>query len=216
MKKAINIKLVSQAIRVAQSNKRQGTSKVKTRSEVSLTKKKMYKQKGTGGARHGAKSAHIFVGGGVAHGPTGKANWSRSLPQTMKRQALQHALAMQEAVIAVSPELNTLTGKTKMAAKLLEKIAPAAQKICIVLEKADEKILRSLRNIPSAAPILAAQLNALHVMQADKILFTKESRLLVDARIGGKTSVITAKVVEKKTAAKKISTKTTKAKVTKV
>lgn len=199
MKKLINKKLVSQAVAIALSNKRQGTSKTKTRAEVSLSKKKIYKQKGTGGARHGAKSAPIFVGGGVAHGPNGNANWSRSLPPAMKRQALSSALAMQSAVISVVPEIATLTGKTKMADQLLKKVAPTAKNICIVMEQADPMQLRSLRNISRVTPVLAAQLNALHVVQADTILFTANSRALVDARIAGKP----APVLEQKPVAKK-------------
>ncbi|OGJ15784.1 MAG: 50S ribosomal protein L4 [Candidatus Pacebacteria bacterium RIFCSPHIGHO2_01_FULL_46_16] len=207
MKKIINTRLVSQAVNILRSNQRQGTSKVKTRAEVSLTKKKMYRQKGTGNARHGAKSVNIFVGGGVAHGPTGKANWDRSLSQTMKRQALKHALAMQVAVIVVVPELNTLTGKTKIAAELLKKTAPGAQHMCIVLERADEKSLRSLRNIASVTPVLAAQLNVLHVVQADKILFTAQSLALVEARIAGET-VLVSTPASTQSGAKKSVTKT--------
>ena len=60
-----NTSLLAQALRVYQLNQRQGTAKVKTRSEVARTKKKWYKQKGTGGARHGARTPSIFVGGGV-------------------------------------------------------------------------------------------------------------------------------------------------------
>jgi large subunit ribosomal protein L4 len=63
--------LLAQAVRVYLSNQRQGTSKVKTRADINRTKKKWYKQKGTGGARHGARTPSIFVGGAVAHGPTG-------------------------------------------------------------------------------------------------------------------------------------------------
>lgn len=207
MKKPINKKLVAQAVAIALSNKRQGTSKTKTRAEVSLTKRKMYKQKGTGGARHGAQSAPIFVGGGVAHGPNGNANWNRSLPPAMKRQALSNALELQSAIISIVPGITALIGKTKAADVLLTKAAPDAKKICMVLESANTSILRAVRNISRVTPILAAQLNALHVVQADAILFTKESRALVDARITGKSApVVAKKAVVKKPVAKKAST----------
>ncbi|NCN06723.1 MAG: 50S ribosomal protein L4 [Candidatus Pacebacteria bacterium] len=197
MKKNINVQLVSQAVSVALSNKRQGTSKVKTRSEVNLTKRKMYKQKGTGGARHGAKSAHIFVGGGVAHGPVGNANWNRSLPKTMKRMALKSALEMQSAAIVVVPELNKLSGKTKEAVAVLDKVAPKAQRICVVLEKATPESIRSLRNISRVTSVSAVQLNALHIVQADKILFTEKSKALVNTRITGKPIVVEKPVIAK-------------------
>jgi large subunit ribosomal protein L4 len=76
--------LLAQAIRVYRSNLRQGTSYTKTRSEVKRTKTKWYKQKGTGNARHGARTPNIFVGGGVSHGPRAIENWSKKL--NAKRQ----------------------------------------------------------------------------------------------------------------------------------
>ncbi|MBI1872200.1 50S ribosomal protein L4, partial [Candidatus Collierbacteria bacterium] len=67
----VNEALLSQVIHVYRANTHQNTSKVKTRGEVNRTTKKVYRQKGTGNARHGARSAPIYVGGGVAHGPSG-------------------------------------------------------------------------------------------------------------------------------------------------
>jgi large subunit ribosomal protein L4 len=66
-----NLILLSQAIHVFESREHLGLARTKTRSEVAISTKKIYRQKGTGGARHGAKSAPIFVGGGTAHGPKG-------------------------------------------------------------------------------------------------------------------------------------------------
>src|SRR5471030_1547190 len=91
----INPELIAQAVRVYMSNQRQGSSKVKTRAEVARTKKKWFKQKGTGNARHGARTPNIFVGGGVAHGPNGMQNWSLKLSATMKKAALISALSAQ-------------------------------------------------------------------------------------------------------------------------
>src|SRR3990167_6881084 len=67
----VNMKLLAQAIRVYEDRSHPGLSQVKTRGEVKISTRKIYKQKGTGYARHGAKSAPIFVGGGIAHGPKG-------------------------------------------------------------------------------------------------------------------------------------------------
>ncbi len=67
-KAEVNPILLAQVVRVYLANSRQATSKVKTRSEINRTKKKWYRQKGTGGARHGARTANIFVGRGVSHG----------------------------------------------------------------------------------------------------------------------------------------------------
>src|SRR4030067_2701068 len=70
-----NPALVTQALRIYQSNQRQVTRKVKTRGEIDRTTQKVWRQKGTGRARHGSRRAPIFVGGGVAHGPTGQENF---------------------------------------------------------------------------------------------------------------------------------------------
>src|SRR3989344_3368471 len=86
------VSLLAQAVRVFEDRTHFGLSRVKTRSEVNISKKKIYKQKGTGGARHGAKSAHIFVGGGVVHGPTGMKR-DLVLPLNMKKKALRIALS---------------------------------------------------------------------------------------------------------------------------
>lgn len=68
------------------ANARQGTHKVKTRSEINRTHKKWYKQKGTGRARHGARTANLFVGGGIAHGPKLRT-YRKSMPLKMRRLA---------------------------------------------------------------------------------------------------------------------------------
>ena len=117
-----NPALVAQAVRVYLSNLRQGSAKVKTRSAVKRTKSKWYKQKGTGNARHGSKNAPIFVGGGVAHGPTGNENWKKDLSRKMKSKALRVALSMQVENIVVTDNLNSIGGKTTEAVKFLNKM----------------------------------------------------------------------------------------------
>ena len=86
-----NMGLLAQARHILNDSVHPRLARAKTRSEVALSHKKIYKQKGTGGARHGAKSAHIFVGGGVVHGPTGEKR-KLNLPTKMKKVALKIAL----------------------------------------------------------------------------------------------------------------------------
>ncbi len=76
--------ILAQAIHIYREDSHRGVAKTKTRGEVDLTKHKVYKQKGTGNARHGAKSSPIYVGGGVAFGPTGYKTSPMSLNQKMK------------------------------------------------------------------------------------------------------------------------------------
>lgn len=92
VKTEVNEAVVAQALRVYFDHLHTGLSKVKTRGEVKISTRKIYRQKGTGNARHGAKSAPIFVGGGVAHGPKGLKR-KTSLPKSLKDIALRSSLA---------------------------------------------------------------------------------------------------------------------------
>ncbi len=92
----INIDLMHQAYVRQMANARLGTHKTKTRGEVNRTKRKWYRQKGTGRARHGSRNAPIFVGGGVAHGPLPR-KYRKDMPKKMRRAALRSALSAQAA-----------------------------------------------------------------------------------------------------------------------
>ena len=91
----INSSLMAQAIRVYLSNQRQAPAKTKSRGEVKVTKKKVWRQKGTGRARHGSRNAPIFVGGGKAHGPSGTQNYKLKMSKKMKKASLFSALSEQ-------------------------------------------------------------------------------------------------------------------------
>src|SRR3990167_7073702 len=105
--------LLAQAVRVWLSNQRKAFAKTKTRKDVAKTTAKMFKQKGTGRARHGSYAAPIFVGGGVAHGPSGEQNYRMELPKHLKRKALAGALTEK----AKAGELTILTGGEKAQGK---------------------------------------------------------------------------------------------------
>ena len=179
----VNPQLISQAVRVYLSNQRQGTSKTKTRSEVARTKKKWYKQKGTGGARHGARTPSIFVGGGISHGPTGEQNWNLKMSTTMKRSALCSALSAQQQFIMISDDITQLDGKTSSAQKMLVNLLPEAQKIIIIVENPSQLMVRSLRNLPNVVMTSPARLNTFDVVSSDAIVFTKESVKALETRL---------------------------------
>src|SRR4051812_43857335 len=88
-----SIQVVSLAIRAYLANQRQGTSKVKKRGEVEGSTRKIYRQKGTGGARHGARYAPQFRGGGIAFGPSGEKNYQIQVNKKVKKRALQSILS---------------------------------------------------------------------------------------------------------------------------
>jgi len=171
----VNKELLSQGIRVYLANQRQGTSKVKNRSAVSRTKKKWLKQKGTGNARHGSRNAPLFVGGGVAHGPNGLANWKLKLTKRFKSQALVSALSAQQKNIVVCDGFNELTGKTKQAVELLSKIRDKNEKVLVILTEFKPEIIRGLRNLQRVVVTRAERLNIHEVSLADKIIITHDA-----------------------------------------
>lgn len=175
--------LLAQGIRVYLANQRQGTSKVKTRSAVTRTKKKWIKQKGTGSARHGSRNAPIFVGGGVAHGPTGLSDWRLKLTKRSKTQSLITALSAQKNNVVVCDGLNELSGKTKQAAELLSKMADPKEKILIVLAESKPEVIKSLRNLKKVLVTRAERLNIYEVALADKIIMTSNAVKQLEERL---------------------------------
>lgn len=174
----VNLKLLAQAIRVFETKSHVGLAKTKTRAEVNRTKRKWYKQKGTGGARHGARSAPIFVGGGVAHGPK-PIKKRLSLPKKMAKKALLAAFSAkrQEGEICLVKDLGKL-GKTSQACLLLQKVRQIMDKpkakISFVLAKKDYPVLaRVFRNLENSQVLSWEDLNAYQVFFAGILLIDK-------------------------------------------
>ncbi len=203
-----NKPLLSQVVRIYLSRLRQGTSKVKTRAEVTRTTKKWFKQKGTGNARHGSRKPNIFVGGGVAHGPNGTANWNLKLSQAVKQKALITALSAQAKQCVVCSDIEKLDGKASSGARLLKAIAPDSHRILVVADQIDDRALRSLQNLENVVVTRAQRLNTLEVFYADTLVFTKKALEALEARLG----VTTVSGVKETPAATKKSTSTRKAK----
>lgn len=173
----INPILMAQAVKVYLSNQRKAHAKAKTRGEVSRTKAKVYRQKGTGRARHGARSAPIYVGGGKAHGPTGEQNFERTLPQKMRKQSLFSALTskLKSKEVVVVNSLEKVDGKTSQMKKVLDSILGKQTKVLLVLPKKNEKITRAGRNIPNLKIRPVSILNTYEVLNGGMIIFSKEA-----------------------------------------
>lgn len=206
----VNWVLLSQAIRVYLANKRQGTSRVKTRAEVARTKKKWFKQKGTGNARHGARSAPIFVGGGVAHGPSGFQNWSLELPKRVRKQALVAALSAQAENIVVADTIMDLSGKTKEAAQLLSPIAHVNARVLVILPESTSAVVRALRNMPNVQVTTAQQVTALEVSQVQHIVLPASAIAKLEQRVLGSTAVAAETPVKQPAKKTRTTTKASK------
>ena len=173
----VNKPLMAQAVRVYLSNQRRSLAMAQTRSDVNRTKAKWFRQKGTGHARHGARSAPIFVGGGKAHGPTGEQNYHLKMSQTMKKKALFSALTtkLKDGEIMVIKDLIKVEPKTVKMAKILEKLVGKTKKISLVLPQKLDNIIRASRNLPEVNLKEAALLNTYEVLNGGRILLMKES-----------------------------------------
>lgn len=171
----VNSVLMAQAVRVYLASQRRGTASVKTRSTVAGTTKKMYRQKGTGRARHGAAKAPIFVGGGVAHGPT-PHSFNLNLPKKMKKAALFSALTalLNEKKIIILDAKNA-TGKTKDMANAFKKLNLEDKKIMFVTNKDSVAAARSAKNIKGTNVVRAENLNTYEVLNNNALVMLRDS-----------------------------------------
>lgn len=184
----VHTHLLAQAVRVWRANQRQGTAKTKTRGEVELTKKKVYAQKHTGNARHGAMSAPIFVGGGVAHGPHGNANWSLRLSSTMRKTSLLSAFCAQAANhnIFFLNDISKASGKTKEIYSMLTTAQLADKDVLLVVTKASQALVRAVKNLKHCSYTDIDRVNVYEVLSADRILFTEDAFAILEARYAKK------------------------------
>ncbi len=143
----VNTMLLAQAIRVYQGNQRAGSAYVKTRGEVEGSSRKIYKQKGTGRARHGSIRAHIFVGGGVVFGPTHQ-NFKGVLTKKMKIVALASAFSARRTdnAIFVVDGLEAILPKTKHIATLIKGLGLSGS-ILVLHATGAVNVLTASRNI---------------------------------------------------------------------
>lgn len=169
----VNEKLLTQAIRVYLNNLKGHSSNTKTRAEVRGSTRKVYRQKGTGGARHGSIRAPIYVGGGIALGPKFR-KVVLDLPKKMKKAALVSALSSKMAekeIIGIN--LDKVSGKTAQMRDFLKKIGK--QNALIVLDSRNDNVSHAVGNLPKVDTLPAEQLNALEVIKHQTLILTKEA-----------------------------------------
>jgi large subunit ribosomal protein L4 len=186
----INIPLMHQALVRQLANARLGTHKAKTRSENNRSKSKWYRQKGTGRARHGSRNAPIFVGGGVAHGPTPRS-YEKRMPRKMRRAALRSALSAKAAEqhVVIVDDLTMPAPKTKEIAQTLSRIAPGSRKSLILLPERNTTVELSVRNLTTANTLRAHYLNVRDLLNADILVMPLASLKVVETILGGASDV---------------------------
>ena len=164
------------------AKRRAGTHKTKTRGEINRTTKKWYRQKGTGSARHGARSAPLFVGGGKAMGPVVRSH-EFDLPKKVRNSGLCHALSSKakDAKLIVLDAASADGIKTSALAKRLNKIATA--NMLIVDGTFDQNFALSARNLANVALVPVAGLNVYDILRRDTLVMTKAAIKAIEERL---------------------------------
>ncbi len=168
----VNEHLVHMAVVQNLANKRQGTQKAKTRSEVSGGGRKPWRQKGTGHARQGSTRSPQWTGGGVVFAPTPR-DYSFKMNRKEKRAALQSALTsrVQENKFIVLDELKMDEIKTKNFKAVLDNLN--VSKALVVLDENDQNVVLSARNIPKVQTALTNTINVYDIMKYSTVIATK-------------------------------------------
>ncbi|WP_285769165.1 50S ribosomal protein L4 [Peribacillus sp. SI8-4] len=170
-----NNHVLFEAIIMQRASLRQGTHKVKNRSEVAGGGRKPWKQKGTGRARQGSIRSPQWRGGGIVFGPTPRS-YSYKLPKKVRRLAIKSALSAKalEENILVLESLSFEAPKTKEFVAVLKNLS-VDTKTLIVTDGLDEKVALSARNIPGVTVVEAVGLNVLDVVSHNKLILTKSA-----------------------------------------
>lgn len=169
----INVAAMHLVVRSILANKRQGTQSAKTRSEVRGGGRKIYRQKGTGNARHHGNRAPQFTHGGVVFAPKPR-DYVIAVPRKVRRLAFKSALTskFQAGEILVVDELNLPQGKTRLMADVLKKLN-ATKKALVVLPERDENVVRATGNLAEATTAYVNTLNVYDILNAGKVVLTK-------------------------------------------
>ena len=165
-----------------QANRRSGTANTKTRGEVAGTGKKMYRQKGTGNARHRTRKVPIYPGGGVAHGPRPR-DYSKHVPKKIRKLALQRVLGdcIADGVIQVVDSFEVADGKTKSFQAAVKALTDAS-KVLVISVKFDDKTLLAHRNLPGAMCLPAHEVSIEELLYHDAIIVTADALEVLASR----------------------------------
>ncbi|WP_457646342.1 50S ribosomal protein L4 [Profundibacter sp.] len=175
--------ILHRVVRWQRNNAQAGTHKVKTRSETSYSTKKIYRQKGTGGARHGDRNAPIFRGGGIYKGPTPRSH-GHQLTKKFRKLGLRHALSAKatagELVVIDTADLKE--AKTSALAKAVKELG---WKRALVIDGAEvnENFAKAARNIEGLDILPSQGANVYDILKRDTLVLTKAGVEALEARL---------------------------------
>lgn len=177
----VNRDLMHQALVRQMANARLGTHKTKGRSEVNRTTRKMYRQKGTGNARHGSRRAPIFVGGGVAHGPKPRS-YVKAMPRKMRRAALRSALTVKASNndVVLLNDMQFDLPKTKEMVAMMSRLV-GGNSALVLLPERNANIEKSANNLSDVKTLRANYLNIRDLLGYDKIVMPLAALELLDS-----------------------------------
>ena len=178
-----NLDLMHQALLYIENQRAHPRGITRTRSEICHSGNKMFRQKGTGRARHGDRSASTFVGGAKAHGPKG-ARRSLRMPKKMRRQAVAGALTAQyrKGLVRFVNDLRPAEINTRVMAEALESLRCSRGKVIAIVGPAeyyDESLCRSTHNLPRFTLRAAPHFNLRDLLVADHIIVTQGALALL-------------------------------------
>jgi large subunit ribosomal protein L4 len=170
----INKQLLHDAVVMYQSNRRQGSAKTKSRSEVKATTAKMYRQKGTGRARAGSRATNIRRGGGRAFAKRPR-DWSYRLPRKALRLATRMALASRlvDEEVTLIDNFAFEAPRTKEAAAILKALKIDGIRLLVAVADYDVNVHKSVRNLVDVTVLPVRELNALEILRPRRLLMTK-------------------------------------------
>ncbi|MBS9715516.1 50S ribosomal protein L4 [Pseudohalocynthiibacter aestuariivivens] len=175
--------ILHRVVRWQRNNAQAGTHKVKTRSETSYSTKKIYRQKGTGGARHGDRNAPIFRSGGIYKGPTPRSH-GHDLTKKFRKLGLRHALSAKANAgeLVVIDTTNLKEAKTSVLAKAVKELG---WKRALIIDGAEvnENFARAARNIEGLDILPSMGANVYDILKRDTLVLTKEGVEALEARL---------------------------------
>ncbi len=174
--------LIARMVRYQLAKRRAGTHKTLGRSDIARTGKKLYRQKGTGSARHGSARVPQFRGGGRAFGPVVRSH-AHDLPKKLRALALKHALSAkaQEGHIFVFAEAHSADGKTKTLKISFEKLG-LTNALIVGGAELETNFQRAARNIPQIDVLPIRGINVYDIMRREKLVLTKDAIEGLEAR----------------------------------